>query len=182
MRMCPSTKVLNRPPVARQHGGAFVAWGPFTATDGSTNTWWDHLATGSYGFNDWCANPPSGEDSFWGLESTNAVRKISASGADCIPIVLDSVYVESAPFENNSAPTDEEHGTDVYNASYSSDAMKFHCIDRHKGGINATFVDMSARHVGLKQLWRLKWHKNFDYTNALPPNAWPTWMEKYKDY
>ncbi len=181
MRMCPLTKVLNRPPVARQHGGTFVAWGPFTATSGSHDFWWDHLATGSYGFNDWCADPPIGEEYFWSLESILAVRKTDAVGAARIPIVLDSAYVESAPREDNSAPTDQEHEEDRYlDSTYYTEAMKFHSLDRHNGGINATFVDMSARYVGLKQLWSLKWHK--EWVKCLPPNAWPSWMDKYKDY
>jgi hypothetical protein len=38
----------------------------------------------------------------------------------------------------------------------------------------------SARKVGLKELWWLKWHKGFDL-NADPP-VWPAWMENFKDY
>ena len=178
MRMCPATRILDRPPVARQHGGTFVAWGPFTAA----SSWWDDFATGSYGFNDWCADPPPGVPDFWGLDPDNAIRKTYAKGAYNIPLVLDSVYVESAPFEYDSAPTNTEHEEDVYTARYSTNSMKFHCIDRHSGGINAAFVDMSARHVGIKQMWRLKWHANFNFTSAQPPNAWPTWLDKYRDY
>jgi len=178
MRMCPSTRPVDRPPGSGLQGGTFTDWGPFPAE----SWWYDSFATGSYGFNDWCADPPANRRTFWGLDCDNAVRKISAESAYIIPVVLDSVYVESAPFENDLAPTDAEHEQDRYNASWNTNAMKFHCIDRHRRGINAVFADMSARHVGIKQLWRLKWHENFNYAGARPPNAWPDWLQTYKDY
>ncbi|MHC4800395.1 MAG: hypothetical protein ACYTF1_27460, partial [Planctomycetota bacterium] len=42
-------------------GTTTSAWGPF----GPAGSWWDTGAMGSYGFNDWCANPPLGEDTYW---------------------------------------------------------------------------------------------------------------------
>ncbi len=178
LRMCPSVKVLNEPE-NRVHGGPFSAWGPFTGT----LSWWDPGAVGSYGFNDWCADPPPGFNFFWGLESANAVRKITTQGASLVPIALDSVYVEIAPYEDDPAPPDPPAVTKAYpNAYFSTDAIQLPCIDRHNKGINAVFVDMSARHVGIKELWRLKWHKNFDQMNTLPGNGWQPWMAKYKDY
>lgn len=182
MRICPSTKVLDRPPIPRQHGDNNIAWGPFTGL-----SWADAFAAGSYGFNDWCADPPLGVSSFWGLRPENAIRKISARRAELIPIVLDSVYAESAPQENNDAPDYPDHSSMLHtngqcSSYFSTQPMKFHCIDRHSGGINAVFVDMTARPVGLKQLWKLKWHKNYDFMGAAPANGWPEWMDKYPDY
>ena len=57
--------------------------------------------------------------------------------------------------------------------------MKFYSIDRHSGGINGIFVDMHVQHVGIKQLRRLKWHRNFD-TSITP--AYDTWLDSYRDY
>ncbi len=61
------------------------------------------------------------------------------------------------------------------------------CIDRHRGGINSLFVDFSVRKVGLKELWRLKWHRHYDtngpWTSSWdPPPVWPKWMQRFKDY
>jgi len=62
------------------------------------------------------------------------------------------------------------------------------CINRHDGSLNGLFIDMSIRKVGLKELWTLKWHKQFDtagpWTKAggVQPEAWPQWMRKFKDY
>jgi hypothetical protein len=41
-------------------------------------------------------------------------------------------------------------------------------------------VDFSVRKIGLKELWKLKWHRQFD-TNADSP-VWPEWMKSFKDY
>jgi len=63
-----------------------------------------------------------------------------------------------------------------------------HCINRHNGGINMLFMDWSVRKVGLKELWTLKWHRDFDtagpWTQAggVKPDAWPPWMRRFKDY
>ena len=61
-------------------------------------------------------------------------------------------------------------------------------IDRHDGGSNHLFMDSSARKVGLKELWKLKWHRKFDtngpWTNqgGVQPSAWPDWMRKFSSY
>ena len=41
--------------------------------------------------------------------------------------------------------------------------------------MNMVFMGFSVRKVPLKQLWRLKWNKNFDITK--PPPEWPDWMQ-----
>jgi prepilin-type processing-associated H-X9-DG protein len=62
------------------------------------------------------------------------------------------------------------------------------CINRHEGGINMAFLDGSARKVGLKELWTLKWHKKYDTANkwtkagGAQPEDWPEWMRRFKDY
>jgi prepilin-type N-terminal cleavage/methylation domain-containing protein/prepilin-type processing-associated H-X9-DG protein len=181
LRMCPATKTLDRPPAYFQDGGTLIDWGPFPKTD-SGQEWWDSLATGSYGFNDWCANPPPEIDYYWNsLECVNAIRKINNKNAYQIPMVFDCVNCDAAPREYDMAPTDEEHRLDEYSADWDSNAMKLMSIDRHSGGINVAFADLHAEHVGIKQLWSLKWHENYN-TSALPPNAWPSWLNSYKDY
>jgi hypothetical protein len=66
--------------------------------------------------------------------------------------------------------------------------MHLICINRHKGYINTVFLDLNVRRVGLKELWTLNWHRNFDtmgiWTTAGGAIAsdWPTWMRHFKDY
>jgi len=58
-------------------------------------------------------------------------------------------------------------------------------VNRHNGSINMTFLDGSARKVGLKQLWTLPWHKEWraDYATRTSrgPIKWPKWMERMSD-
>jgi hypothetical protein len=49
------------------------------------------------------------------------------------------------------------------------------------------FVNFSVSKVGLKQLWKLKWSKNFDvngpWTKAggVTPGMWPDWMKSFPE-
>lgn len=62
------------------------------------------------------------------------------------------------------------------------------CLNRHHGRVNMLFMDWSVRKVGLKELWTLKWHREFDtagpWTTAggVRPEDWPEWMRRFKDY
>jgi len=53
---------------------------------------------------------------------------------------------------------------------------------------NSAAPASSVRKVGIKELWTLKWHKNFDtkgkYTKAggATASTWPDWMKRFKDY
>jgi hypothetical protein len=49
-------------------------------------------------------------------------------------------------------------------------------------------MDWSVRKTGLKELWTLRWHKNFDvagpWTKAggVQRSDWPGWMRKFENY
>ena len=65
--------------------------------------------------------------------------------------------------------------------------MNQFCIDRHNGTMNFAFADWSARQVGLKELWTLRWHRNFNVNNSwtkagrCQPAIGPV-APSYKDY
>jgi prepilin-type processing-associated H-X9-DG protein len=61
-------------------------------------------------------------------------------------------------------------------------------MNRHSGFLNGLFLDWSVKRVGLKELWTMKWHRQFD-TNGFWTKAggaqssdWPEWMRSFKDY
>jgi prepilin-type processing-associated H-X9-DG protein len=62
------------------------------------------------------------------------------------------------------------------------------CMNRHNAGTNSLFLDWSVRKVGLKELWTLKWHTQYNtrgpWTKAggARPEDWPPWMRRFKDY
>jgi prepilin-type processing-associated H-X9-DG protein len=61
-------------------------------------------------------------------------------------------------------------------------------LNRHTEGSNYLFMDLSARKVGLKENWTLKWHQTFNTSNCwtkaggVEPDDWPVWMRDFKDY
>ena len=65
--------------------------------------------------------------------------------------------------------------------------MMHFAMDRHQGNVNWLFLDWSVRKVGVKELWRLKWHRNFN-TNGFWTSSygsapdWPEWMKNLKEY
>jgi prepilin-type processing-associated H-X9-DG protein len=70
----------------------------------------------------------------------------------------------------------------------TSGEINHFCINRHDGFSNLLFMDWSARSVGLKELWTLKWHRSFitsgPWTKAggVLPQDWPAWLRNFKDY
>jgi len=97
---------------------------------------------------------------------------------DGIPLLLDAVQsFASLALEGQRPPNHEPSGS----------AGEI-CINRHDGTLNSLFLDCSVRAVGLKELWTLKWHLQWDtcgrWTKAggVQPEDWPEWMRRFKDY
>ncbi len=72
--------------------------------------------------------------------------------------------------------------------SSSDEISGYSCLNRHEGCVNGLFMDWSVRKIGLKELWTLKWDKDFDTANkwtlagGVKPEDWPEWMRGFKDY
>lgn len=132
---------------------------------------------GSYGENEWMVNDPrrpNGEN-YW-----KEHHKIK--NPDNVPFFFDCAYLDVWP--NHSAGPPQIKGYDI-----ADNEWNIVCIDRHSGYINCVFADFNTvRRVGLKELWTLKWHQNFDTTGpwtkvgGVVPSDWPQWMRSFKDY
>jgi len=140
---------------AANAGDAKHAYGVFPETD--TRVGYAGLA-GSYGINDWVGR--SSASQYW---SRPDVR-----GANSIPLFMDAKWLGGFPYHTDLPPTSAD-GTG------GTRHMQRYCIDRHEGRINAVFVDFTVRPVHLKELWRLKWHRDFD-TSYYRHIEWPDWM------
>jgi hypothetical protein len=57
--------------------------------------------------------------------------------------------------------------------------MQRFTVNRHREKLNVLVMDGTVKSISPKELWRLKWHKNFDTTAPLP--EWPDWMAYFKD-
>ena len=103
-----------------------------------------------------------------------------------IPVFGDSTYYDAWP-RHNDEPSITMDAFGIGDRGWTGEMNHF-CIDRHHGFVNLLFMDWSARDVGLKELWTLKWHRSYvtngPWTRAGGALAedWPTWLGKYKDY
>jgi prepilin-type processing-associated H-X9-DG protein len=118
-------------------------------------------------------------ESFWG--TTRNVEE-----PDNVPVFADALWHDSWP-RCTDAPLPVPIDFGGGNMGPFSEMNHF-CIDRHVGAVNVLFMDFSARKVGLKELWTLKWHRSFNtagpWTQAggALPSDWPAWMRDFKDY
>lgn len=177
-RLCPrTTKIATE--IGRSdpfQGSKFVAWGY------TSDSWGVAGDYGSYGINSWVYN--SDQDDIWGFSTTNNWRKINVSGASNIPLFMDSQTVEQWPSHLDQPPIEDD---EPYSSS-AANTIKRVCINRHSGGVNYIFFDLGVRKVGLKELWKLKWHRTFDINGpqtlagGAQPGDWPGWMKGFDDY
>jgi prepilin-type N-terminal cleavage/methylation domain-containing protein len=106
--------------------------------------------------------------------------------ANQIPVFGDSTWYDAWP-QHVDEPLPYPDAFGIGNRGTTAEINHF-CIDRHKGFVNLVFMDWSVRHVGLKELWTLKWNRAFDTNNpwtkagGVQPGDWPVWLKLYKDY
>ena len=185
LRFCPSVPKRAAIPFSGIEVGdtrtAWSTWRPKVVNNIITYEW------GCYGMSLWAVNPPEGR-TFWHGHRLDPQltwrRTIYVKGGNRIPLLLDCAWYGAAPYHKDKPPPNEDDFP-------SHQSISWLCMDRHTGGINSLFMDWSARKVGLKELWELKWHRRWyeydketgsfgpaDYT----PPEWPEWMRRYKDY
>ena len=124
----------------------------------------------SYGINNWCYDLRPGVDNVWGAGNAKrrSWKRIDQREAANIPMFLECYrWGGEVISRSDAAPPDEKQR---YNPSFGR-----YCLNRHAYTVNVCFMDGTVRKVRLKGLWDLKWHKEYDLSQPLPP--WPEWME-----
>ena len=155
----------------------FMAWG---IDDGSFLRRGDY---GSYGINGWILNPSAATTTALGMNAALYWRKSTVEGASQIPLMTDMQWIDSWPYDSILPPPQENTDWRVVNTPFVRIVQ-----NRHNEKQNVLFLDGTVETVGLKQLWTLKWHR--DYNRAGPftkaggatPTSWPLWMRYFKDY
>jgi hypothetical protein len=168
IKCCPEAVKTD----ADMSGSTFEAWGgPYTSPfiDGKVGDY------GSYGLNSCIPDAPSQGTDYW--------RRPDVAGTDNIPLLLDALWASSYPWWTNDPP--EYEGAKFWSGA-TGGGMGTFCIPRHYGAINGLFLDFSARKIGLKQLWLLKWCRNYNVSRASENEPdWTIgtgWMVPLKDY
>ncbi len=185
---CPMATKCER----RWGFGGFAGFGSefgyARGTPGSTFTAWELTDPGppfrgSYGCNSWlfngfCEHPRIRPGPLGRLFEVDV---LSLRDPDKIPVLLDSTLPWGTPFANAEPSQFKEP------MGYTTGMVPF-CINRHNGHVNGLFLDWSVRKIGLKELWTLKWYREFNtagpWTKAggVLPEYWPHWMRGFKDY
>jgi prepilin-type processing-associated H-X9-DG protein len=179
---CPTAKVplsqTSKPTI-------FNAWGIYTESHADSVTGVVYSSdpnglSGSYGLNGYVLSIPINLSFPSGRPGRDGWR-IPVEGGDNIPVFVDCLRFDIWPLDTDSPPPAEYD-------TWSSNSMARCCVNRHNGAVNVLFMDWSARKVGLKELWKLKWHRSFNtngpWTTAsgVQPNNWPEWMRNFKDF
>jgi hypothetical protein len=156
-------------------GDAFTSWGKIGVTGsrpggayGPAGTW------GSYGINHWVY--VAAEDPLYGQAAKDYWGTVNVKGGGNIPLFLDCWFWCGGPENDDTLPAWDGHRIIGH-----TESMNRFCINRHQQGINGIFLDYSARKIWLKELWRVKWAKNFSLSEPLP--HWETeapWMAQFK--
>lgn len=173
--LCPAATMPNE---SAGNPSAFATWCRTVQTpNGSVQRF-----VSSYGINSWTNNMTHSrgfraEEWFW--KSPKDV-----ANANRVPVFADSIWHDAWP-QPADVPPSVPFGSE-WNVVTSE--MGLFCISRHGDAVNILFMDWSARKVSLKELWTLKWHR--EYNTAGPwtreggvlPSDWPEWMRNLKDY
>lgn len=160
--------------------GVTMAWGYMNQSH------WSKPIKGSYGINGWCGDPqPGREYSYSGVGSSGGGmfwRGPNVAGAAFVPLFLGAQRYNGWPLHTDSPP--------AYSGEQWNDnaQMGRFCLNRHNGFVGCLLLDYSARKVGLKELWTLKWHREYvesgPWTQAggVQPENWTEWIRSFKDY
>ena len=157
IKCCPMASIANDRDATDMEGSTFEPWGGKMA--------WSFVGGGkrgdygSYGSNTHIYHHPGrGEDwreDYW--------RREDVKNAGEIPMFLDATWVTSYGDWRCEPPLYE--GAEFWSGA-NGGCLGVYCIPRHSGHINGAFVDRSVRTIELKDLWLLRWHRNYDLASA----------------
>lgn len=145
---------------------------------------------GSLGPNGWICNPPARIGGtvltqLWGRSPIKYHwRSPNVKGTSDIPVFLDCMWVDAWPKDSDTPSAEEVWRIDLV----GQDEMRRFCVNRHYGAVNVLFMDGSVRRVGLKGLWTLKWHREYDTCGpwtkcgGAERGDWPVWMQNFTEY
>ncbi len=177
---CPTAKkpLFNENGERAPKFNVFSAWG--IHYDGQLGP---NGVSGSYGLNGYVLSTPPSDDVFEGGRSTkNNWKTPNVPGGNYIPLLVGALRFDLWPLETDPPGQFEDMPWSGGNH------MARCCLNRHEGFISSSFCDFSARKVGLKELYTLKWHRKFNtsgpwtHAGGVQPSDWPEWIRPFRDF
>jgi len=175
--LCPRAKKLYT-------DGGEMPFGAWERTwDGGDSSNKGRPFASSYGINQYLYNATvlrggRDPDEIWGSINVKHPHQIPGFG-DCA--------INGATPNHDDQPPMEDGQAGLWGASTGHEMRRF-CMNRHEGNMNMMFLDWSARKVGLKELWTLKFHRKWNVNNrwtmagGASGEDWPEWMRRFKDF
>ena len=141
------------------------------------------ILSGGYGINGWLGDTPKEVIQTEGHDTANSWRTMDHSNSGKIPLMADAIWHTGRP-EAQDLPPEEEYNSRYDNqlddvSNDPSNHMQRFTVNRHDKKLNVLFMDGTVKTISPKELWRLKWHKNYDTFAPLP--QWPEWMSSFKE-
>jgi prepilin-type N-terminal cleavage/methylation domain-containing protein/prepilin-type processing-associated H-X9-DG protein len=171
LKFCPSSGFSRR-------GRSGSTWGSKS----------DEIFSGSYGLNGWLGDTPEEVIQTEGHDTSDSWRTMDYYGSSKIPLMADAIWYTGRPESHDLPPKeegqldDDESQSDMDSDDWPNDPsnhMRRFSVNRHKGKLNVLFMDGMVKTISPKELWQLKWHKDYDTSAPLP--EWPEWMASFKD-
>lgn len=183
IRFCPTTKprwaedgVTPGPGWGKE---PFAAWGHNSWLD--ANSPFPDCDSGSYAVNGWIENSWDDCSSF----APKWWRNINTiANAETVPFLLDGQWIDAWPQPNQVPPEAENMNWQDNTSSHFVRILQ----NRHEEAENCAFMDGTVRKVGLKELWTLKWHREFNtegmwtLAGGATSSMWPGWMQDMEAY
>lgn len=146
-----------------------AAWDLENHVIGATGGWQYIIDDrGSYGINWWVND---NDESQGGRPAKSKWRRSDVNGRSRIPVLMDCGFFLARPDDTDLPPATD--GSEGWDPLVPNLAMGRIAHDRHNVGINVVFMDGSAKHVDVKELWNLKWHRDWNFVQTF---EWPLWM------
>ncbi|UCF17902.1 MAG: type II secretion system protein [Phycisphaerales bacterium] len=181
---CPTAikPITNEAGISSQTFNIDRAWGIFKGTHGNYSCGLNGIA-GSYGLNSYLIPIPADGHYVRNIPASYGYRKfLQVPNAGNVPVLMDGLRFDLFPIETDGPPANE------YDSWQGESRMARVCINRHRGAICSSFADGSVRKVPLKELWTLKWHRQW-HTNGpwtlaggVTADQWPEWIRPYPDF
>ena len=168
---CPEAANVDR------HGGTYGTWGG----ESLDSDYVSQIDYGSYGVNRWVYNRTENQD------DANYWKGSNHRGTNNIPLFQDCSWYGAGPDDIDMPPEYDGH-TASTTGYWRDDNMRRVGLNRHNAATNVVFLDITVRRIGLKELWTLKWHKNYKTANlwtragGVRTEDWPQWMRSFKEY
>jgi prepilin-type N-terminal cleavage/methylation domain-containing protein len=142
----------------------------------STSDEFENGEPGSYGANLWMYNT---QVEIQGRQPTNHWCKLSASPLPSqTPLMLDSMWRGGGPYWEGGPETYAASAQPGVSSGDANREMEHFTVPRHGSGkrTEVVYYDGSSSPSKIKDLWGLKWHRNWDQTYYIDNYVLPEWV------